>query len=267
MERAESIIRKLQILKSGASLKESCDYSPSLEQEINDYNNSLGDLEGSDCLLCRNKGYIAVEINGQTAIKPCKCIPVRTAKRLMRQSGIKTNYSLIDFKATSTWQKNMLDTANNFLADTTGNWLYAGGQVGCGKTMLCTAIVNELLKRLIACRYMLWRDEIVRLKANVNESEEYKAQIEPLKTTQVLYIDDFFKTEKGKAPTQADVNIAFEIINYRYNDPKLITIISSERSVEELLNIDEAVGSRIYQRTKNFNISIANDSRKNYRLK
>ena len=67
-------------------------------------------------------------------------------------------------------------------------------------------------------------------------------------------------------PTQADVNLAFEIINYRYNDPQLITVISCERDVTELLDIDEAVGSRIYQRTKKYNISVSADNKKNYRL-
>ena len=46
----------------------------------------------------------------------------------------------------------------------------------------------------------------------------------------------------GKPITQGDINIAFEIINYRYiND--LITIISSELLLDEIINIDEATGS------------------------
>jgi DNA replication protein DnaC len=264
MERAASIAQRLKILRNGASLKES--YTSDIQQKINNYNNTIGDLKDYDCKICKNKGYVGVEISGQMAMRPCKCIPVRTAIRLMSQSGIKTAYTLKDFKVKSLWQRNMLDSAEKFLEDTDGNWFYAGGQVGCGKTMLCTAIINELLKRLIPCKYMLWRDEVVNLKANVTSAEEYKALIEPLKTMQVLYIDDFFKTEKDKMPTQADINLAFEIINYRYNNPSLITIISCERNVVDLLDIDEAVGSRIYQRTKNFNIFVQSDIKKNYRL-
>lgn len=253
------------MFRNGETLKES--YTFDIQEEINNYNNTIGELKDYDCKICKNKGYVGVEISNQMAMQPCKCIPVRTAIRLMSQSGIKTAYTLKDFKVKSLWQRNMLDTAEKFLEDAEGNWFYAGGQVGSGKTMICTAIINELLKRLIPCKYMLWRDEVVRIKASVNDAEEYKELIEPLKRTQVLYIDDFFKTEKGKYPTAADVNVAFEIINYRYNNTKLTTIISSERSVTDLLDIDEAVGSRIYQRTKKFNISVANDSKKNYRLK
>ena len=252
------------MFRNGETLKES--FTSDIQQKINNYNDTIGDLKDYDCKICKNKGYVGVEISGQMAMRPCKCIPVRKAIRLMSQSGIKTAYTLKDFKVKFLWQRNMLNTAEKFLEDTDGNWFYAGGQVGSGKTMICTAIINELLKRLIPCKYMLWRDEVVRLKANVNEAEEYKELIEPLKKMQVLYIDDFFKTEKGKMPTQADINLAFEIINYRYNNPRLITIISCERNVVDLLDIDEAVGSRIYQRTKKFNIFVDRDVKKNYRL-
>jgi DNA replication protein DnaC len=83
----------------------------------------------------------------------------------------------------------------------------------------------------------------------------------------VLYIDDFFKTESGKLPTTAEINIAFEILNFRYNNPDLVTIISSEKGMSELLEIDEATGSRIFERSKDYSISIAKDKNKNYRLK
>ena len=87
---------------------------------------------------------------------------------------------------------------------------------------------------------------------------------------QVLYIDDLFKIGKGQdgrkqRPTSADVNLAFEILNYRYNKPTCITIISSELYAEDILDIDEAIGSRIYERAKIVNIS--NDRAKNQRIK
>ena len=98
---------------------------------------------------------------------------------------------------------------------------------------------------------MLWRDDIVKLKACVTDSEEYSRQIKPFKSVQVLYIDDFLK---GKV-TEADINIAFEILNYRYHNQSMRTIISSERSIEEVLDIDEAVGSRIYERSRGYYIT------------
>jgi hypothetical protein len=139
-----------------------------------------------------------------------------------------------------------------------------------GKTHLCTAICREFLLSGKKVIYMLWRDEVVRLKAIVNDADEYRELIDKYKTADVLYIDDMFKT--GKAPdgsnlkiTGGDVNVAFEIINYRYNNPSLLTIISSELSEDDLLEIDEATGGRIYERAKAFTIGKSRD--RNYRIK
>jgi DNA replication protein DnaC len=87
------------------------------------------------------------------------------------------------------------------------------------------------------------------------------------KNVKVLYIDDFYKTDSENKPTQADKNIAFELLNFRYNNPDSITIISSELQIRDLLAIDEAVGSRIYERSKDYQINIAPDINKNYRLR
>ena len=111
-------------------------------------------------------------------------------------------------------------------------------------------------------KYMLWRDESVELKALVNYQEDYNERMQRLKTVKVLYIDDFFKS---KNVTDADINLAFELLNYRYNDSKLRTIISSEKSIEDILSYDEAVGSRIYERCKNGFYIDAPDE--NWRLK
>ena len=47
----------------------------------------------------------------------------------------------------------------------------------------------------------------------------------------------------------------FEIINYRYIN-KLPIIVSSEYSIDELLNFDEAIGSRIYEMCKDYLVEI-----------
>ena len=95
-----------------------------------------------------------------------------------------------------------------------------------------------------------------------------------LKKTDVLYIDDLFKGGKGedgkyKPPTAADINAAFEIINYRYNNPELVTIISSERTLVELNDIDEAIAGRIAERSKEsgYCINLKPDKKRNWRMK
>ena len=78
-----------------------------------------------------------------------------------------------------------------------------------------------------------------------------------LKTAPVLYIDDLFKG--AERPTQGDLNIAFELLNYRYNDERLYTIISTEKLLDELIAIDEAIGSRIAERSKGHRVQINRD--------
>jgi hypothetical protein len=111
-------------------------------------------------------------------------------------------------------------------------------------------------------RYMLWRDFAQKAKAVVNDADAYDELVEPFVNARALYIDDFFKTGRkfnpatGKreptAPTEADINLAFKIINTRYNRPKLLTVISSEMSLGNILDVDEAVGSRIAERARNW---------------
>ena len=114
---------------------------------------------------------------------------------------------------------------------------------------------------------MQWREDVTNLKANVMNAYEYENRMKAFKTVDVLYIDDLFKTEKDKPPTTADINIAFEILNYRYNQNDLITVISSEKTAFELLEVDEAVASRIIENARDFRIDVKKDKTKNYRLR
>ena len=192
----------------------------------------------------------------------------KTIKRIER-SGLKDlmkDYTFEKFIVSSDWQKKAKNMALEFLKDYENKWFFVGGQVGCGKTHLCTALVGAFIRSGKPAHYMLWRDEVVQLKAVVTDDEAYGKAIRKLKEIEVLYIDDFFKTERGKQPSTAEINIAFELLNYRYNNPRLVTIISSERLIDDIIDIDEAVGSRIYQRSKQYCMIVNYDRSKNYRL-
>ena len=236
--------------------------------QIDRYNSTPGNLEGYDCPECLNKGMIAVYDNGTEKVKECRCMALRAAKERMRESGLEDKLNRCTFDRYSTaaaWQKDIKAAARQFLTDC-GKWFYIGGQVGSGKTHICTAITGELLRAGKSARYMMWRDDVTSLKAHITESV-YTQRIGEFKNADVLYIDDFFKTDNGRDPTGADINIAFEIINYRYNDNGKITIISSEKPLRDIIGIDESVGSKIYERAKGYCISIAPDIHKNYRLR
>lgn len=156
-----------------------------------------------------------------------------------------------------TWQQETPEQAAAYkmakrFCENPSGWFVVSGNPGTGKTHLCTAVCVEMIRENLPVRYIMWRDFAVKAKSVVNDSEEYDRIVNPIKNIKVLYLDDFFKTGKGQEPTTADVNLAFEILNHRYNDTKLITIISTELSVERMMDIDEAVGSRIYERSKQY---------------
>ena len=245
------------------------------QHECDIMNSVQGNLTGYDCPSCLNRGNVYHVDDGYIVSHECDCMKIRRSIWNIKKSGIESlmqHCTFENFEARDEWQKDLKSGAQQFLTDHTGKWFYAGGQVGCGKTHICTAACGELLKQGKAVRYMLWRDEIVKLKANANDSSEYQRLIYPLKTAPVLYVADFFKTSdeldgSKKKPTHADTQAAFEILNYRYINQDLITIISSERSIDNLLECDEAVGSRIYQRTKDYCFYFRPDKQKNYRLR
>ena len=255
------------------------------QYKCDSFNNTVGDLnekDGYDCPICKNKGMIAKPAKSDYGYwyelnTYCKCMKVRATINRLNKSGLKNiikDYTFKSYEATEDWQKSIKEAAMKFAQDEEHTWFFIGGTSGCGKTHICTAIAGYYLKHEKAVKYMLWRDDVVKLKANVTDAEEYSQMIREFKDAEVLYIDDLFKTgktEEGKPqrPTAADVNIAFEILNYRYNSPKLITIISSECRVTDILDIDEAIGGRIAEMTSayGYGINIKPDMSKNYRLK
>lgn len=233
-------------------------------------NAAAGSLRGLDCPVCRNKGYIlTTDANGAQNCVECACMKKRRSLRLIENSGLAdalTRYTFDSFETPEPWQKEMKERALAFLAEGGGAWFMAAGAVGSGKSHICTALCGALLDAGLEVRYMLWRDESARLKALVNDAEAYGRAVEPLKTARVLYIDDFLKTQTGREVTAADVNLAFEILNARYLNSRLTTVLSAEKSVEDILNIDEAVGSRIFERCRGYYVYLSGGG-KNWRLR
>lgn len=248
--------------------------------KVDGLNETAGDKnkeDGYECRICKNKGFVAKLVDHgdgtySHCFAECRCAETRRSIMRMKRSGLKDiirDYTFDKFTDSEPWQTTIKKAAMEYAKAPEG-WFFLGGQSGSGKTHLCTAICREFLLAGKQVRYMLWRDDIVKIKGAVTDSEEYSKMIDRFKRVEVLYIDDLFKTGKTvdstqQRPTSADINVAFEIINYRYCNPELLTIISSELSEDELLDVDEAVGGRIYERAMTF--TIGKDRNRNYRTR
>lgn len=237
-----------------------------LQSQADAYNALPGDPNEYQCEICNSKGNFAFVDGGEVKHRLCECWEARRSAMLIRSSGLADTldkYTMDSFRADSDWQGKMKSTAEGCLSDAKA-WLFLGGQSGCGKTHLCTAVVGELLRQRIPARYMLWRDEMVKIRAATMQGGEYQEIIDPLKNIAVLYIDDFLKCGGNDKPTKAELDIAFELINSRYAK-KRKTIISSERTLRDLSELDEAISGRIFEMAKDTFLSIERDGKKNQR--
>lgn len=230
------------------------------------------------CPECQDTGWIRCELpNGYSGVKECTCQKARRAESLMKKSGLGNaiqECTFDAFQADTAIQQAMKTTAENYLGTILGMdrdtprkpWLYIGGNPGTGKTHICTAICGELLRCNREVVYMQWSREARRLKALVNEPD-FDRDIERFTDCEILYVDDLFKQtyRGGLILTEADIKLAFSVLNARYTQD-LPTMITSEWTLEQLLEQDEGVFSRVYERCKEFTLTIPRDTKYNYRL-
>lgn len=166
------------------------------------------------------------------------------------------NQQLFNAKQSSMeYVKNFQDTIR-----TRNNSILFSGQVGSGKTHLGIAICSELMKLNMDIVYMPYRNAVTKIKQCVNKDDAYGPELRKYTEAGVLYIDDLLK---GKI-TDADVNVLYEIVNYRYLNNKPM-IISTEKTLNELLAFDEAIGSRIIEMSRGHVITFKGKNL-NYRL-
>lgn len=254
-----------------------------LQKQVDMANSDPGNLKGMDCAKCLNRGYIYAALGEEIIWRKCECLKTRADLERLKKSGLERlilENTFENYRTPQKWQEKALNTAKRFVDDCEDNWFFIGGQPGSGKTHLCSAIVSALMDKGMTARYMLWREDATHLKAIVNQGDDYAREISGLKSADVLYIDDLFKIQRGDpdktqrkdypapkfaAITAGDINLAFEILNHRYNNRKT-TIISTEHEADDITDIDEAIGSRVYQRSKKYCIVVPRDQNKNYRF-
>lgn len=223
-----------------------------------------------NCPYCKDTTWI---IDIEDKAKRCKCYEIDYIRAQWEASGLKVNDLGKTFKTYNAFNdvtKKLKNTATNYylrfekIEKSLNNSILLCGDPGAGKTHLCISLANNFLKqknRKVV--YMSYLDAVKELKHYAMDKENYNRLIDKYKSVEILLIDDLFKG----GVTAADIRIAFEIINHRYIN-KLPMIVSSELTIKEILDVDEAIGSRIYEMAKDFTVEVkGNGTENNYRLR
>ncbi len=224
-----------------------------------------------ECPKCKDTGFIYQKDElGYEVARRCECFAIRKARNMMKRSGISVEFQKKTFDNFKTRSNPQLSNAKskamqyvkNFaqMEHERHNSIMFCGQVGAGKTHLGTAICGELMNGGVAVIYMAYRNAVTKIKQNIIDEEVYNRELNQYTSARVLYIDDLLK---GKL-TETDINIMYEIVNYRYMNNMPI-IVSSEKSPNDLLIFDEAIGSRLIEMCRG-NIIHLQGKELNYRL-
>lgn len=218
----------------------------------------------SKCSKCNDTGYYRKKIDGYDTVCECECLAEIKIKRELQRSGLKSllDNNIKDFKVKYPHQKNMKQMAIEYVKSDSRDWFVMLGASGSGKTMLCSAVAKTLIKKGLKTRYVVWTSFTKELNALMFQGEKADARaLDKYKQIPVLYIDDFLK---GRS-TEYNLTVAFDLLNYRVIN-KLPTIISSEFTMKELLNIDEAVAGRINESASGYVMEVPKGANTNYRM-
>lgn len=222
-----------------------------------------------NCSKCNDTGWLLDVINNTAQV--CDCVNKDISIVQFKKAGINISDKDTSFSNFKTWNETSKSLKNTGIAyysnydkikNTRQNSVLLCGNPGSGKTHILLALSNNFIaNRSIKVIYMNYREAITSIKQNMLDKEIYYREIKKYQEAEILFIDDLFK---GKI-TEADINIMFEIINYRYIN-RLPLMISTEHKIENLLALDEGTCSRIYEMSKDFIVEIIG-TENNYRLK
>lgn len=236
--------------------------------------------DGIDCPTCGGTGYIKhTDENGHESVSHCPdCYGKRIVHRYLAASGISQEdydrYSMANFNpGNSKTAEAMWTLADKYINEfpNTKKGFGVFGASGTGKTHICIAVCKEITERYHEPHfYFQYRTVMPTLiKAAKGITTDYDAEMVKWKTRPNLYIDDLFKLAGTVAEghlvnvNDDDLRIMFDLINARYVNG-LRTIFSSEYTLEDITNIDEALGSRIVEMIDPYAMSVHGD---NERLK
>lgn len=224
-----------------------------------------------ECPKCQDRGVILQE-TGMARI--CSCQEQKRLENLFKSSEITPAFKSKTF---DNYEPNRIpvgekllscakEYAEKVMAGDIGinNWLVLLGEPGCGKTHLSMAVANQLLRQHVPVLYFQHVEGFSEMKDMLKNDDGIKKRLDQMKKVQLLVWDDLWKRKKGQEPRPWEFETVFEVLNYRYLN-LLPTIISSEKTPRELLEIDKAIGSRILERGKKHMV-VVEGLENNYRL-
>lgn len=245
-----------------------------------DFFNFLNDIKNNHtvhkpvykCEKCKDTTWITWDdADGHSIAKRCSCYSLRQIESAKARSEIPTEFltkSFENFYENNDQQLSFAKSKAQKYADDffeiekkKNNSIIFCGQVGSGKTHLATAICNELANKGIFVKCMYYRSAITDLKQLIGDHDAYDSEFSKYKNARILLIDDFLK---GKV-TEADVNIVYDLIDWRYSN-SLPSIITTEKNLNEILDFDEAIGGRIVEMCKQ-NILLFEGKKLDYRVR
>ncbi|MCC2526916.1 ATP-binding protein [Bacillus halotolerans] len=223
------------------------------------------DTSRYDCQRCKDQGGYLSRQDGLEVWTMCSCMAERKVKRLLGASEITPAFRQLGFhefrtQGKSQAVKDAFECAKEFVADyeqikdSRKNSIALLGQPGSGKTHLLTAAANDLMrKRHVPVIYFPFVEGFIDLK---NDFDLLEAKLNRIKQADVLFIDDLFKPVNGKPrATDWQLEQMYSVLNYRYLNHKPI-LLSSELTIETLVRVDEAIGTRIYEMCSDYLVII-----------
>ncbi|WFE15330.1 ATP-binding protein [Bacillus atrophaeus] len=221
-----------------------------------------------DCPICKDQlGYLE-DRDGYEVWVRCKCVEWRRIRRLMNSSDITAEFEKLQFKNFTKEGKpdviaDAYECAVDYYKDFENirggrkNSMALLGQPGSGKTHLLTAVANKLIKsNNVPVQYFPYIEGFNDLKDDFDKLEE---KLKRMKEVDVLLVDDMFKPVGGKPrATEWQLEQMYSVINYRYLNHKPL-LISSELDIERIVQIDEALGTRIYEMCSDYIVIIEGD--------
>ncbi|MUG26019.1 ATP-binding protein [Paenibacillus macerans] len=224
------------------------------------------------CSKCKDEEFLLIRTgDGREYAVDCDCRKERASERLLKSSKITAEFQNKTF---GNFVRNgrpkvvleAYEAAWNYVQDlddrnTPNKSIALLGRPGCGKTHLLMAISNSLLAKSVQVLYFPFVEGFNEIRSNLDTLEQ---RIYQLQQAQVLYIDDLFKGRKEI--TDFVIEQTFAVVNYRYLEKKPI-LISSEKTIAGLCEIDEGIGSRINEMCRDYRVVLTGGIELNYRLR